>query len=180
MKRIACIAALVLSATNAFADPLPVPPRPLQPGPTLPIPHPPGPLFTCPDPSAARMDLAVVRRDPSGWSGRVRITGVVKNVGSAPYVSGANQQIVSIYQVQNNHNVLVATRAFGNLAVGEETTIVFETEWYAPNEFPPSFRMMIVYDPDIRLDGNPKNDDCKMSNNTRERTGAEISALFAH
>jgi hypothetical protein len=38
----------------------------------------------------------------------------------------------------------------------------------------------VSYDPDIRLDGNPKNDDCNTSNNVRDRAGSELSALFAH
>jgi hypothetical protein len=37
---------------------------------------------------------------------------------------------------------------------------------------------MIVYDPDMRLDGNPKNDDINSKNNQLQVSGARISDLF--
>jgi len=37
----------------------------------------------------------------------------------------------------------------------------------------PWYLLVIVYDPDIRLDGNPKNDECTSANNKKERSGAD-------
>ncbi len=53
-----------------------------------------------------------------------------------------------------------------------------DRSWNIADEFPSTFRLVIVYEPDIRNDGNPKNDDCRMNNNTLERTGADMNPLF--
>ena len=43
---------------------------------------------------------------------------------------------------------------------------------------PPSYKAMIVYDPDIRTDGNPKNDDIYLKDNQLQLPGARINELF--
>jgi hypothetical protein len=47
------------------------------------------------------------------------------------------------------------------------------------NEFPPSYRLVIAYDPDISNDGNPANDDCNGRNNVQSVTSAQINSLFS-
>ncbi len=136
----------------------------------------------CPDPAVQRIDFAIVSKT-SQFSGKVRITGVIKNVGLEPYISGPNQQAVYLYEGPMGGKAnLVATKKFQNLNPGQEVKVIYERNWHASSpaegEFPPSYRVLISYDPDIRMDGNPKNDDCNINNNQMERSGTEINALF--
>lgn len=140
------------------------------------------PLPKCPDPAVEKIDFTIVSRTGK-FSGKVRITGVVKNVGLAPYISGPNQQAVHLYEfIPGGSARLVAKKNFQNLNPGQQVTVAYERNWDASSpsegEFPPSYRVIIAYDPDIRLDSNPKNDDCNINNNQKERSGADINALF--
>jgi hypothetical protein len=144
-------------------------------------------VIHCPDPAAQRIDFAIVKRTMelvngklrmSQYKGRVRITGVVKNVGKGAYESGPNQQGMYLYIGEK----LLAKKDFGNLAPGQEATVTVEHDWDSASpsegEFPPMYKLVIVYDPDISSDGNPKNDDCNGNNNVIQRSGADINALF--
>lgn len=140
------------------------------------------PASKCPDPAVQRIDFAIVSKT-SQFSGKVRITGVVKNVGLEPYISGPNQQEILLYEgPMGATSRVVARKKFQNLNPGQEVTVVYERNWNSASpsegEFPPSYKVIIVYDPDIRMDSNPKNDDCNMNNNQKERSGADINALF--
>lgn len=77
---------------------------------------------------------------------------------------------------------MVAQVPFQNLAPAQEVNLVYERNWDAASpaegEFPPTYRLLIGYDPDILLDGNPNNDDCNSNNNQLERSGADVNALF--
>ena len=135
---------------------------------------------TCPDP-AAQVDFRVVRRD-NRFAGLVEIKASVKNLG-LPYVTSPNQQALYLYElVPGAAPRLVATQRFANLASGEVASVGFTRTWNssspAEGEFPPSYRAVISYDPDIAIDGNPKNDDCRPANNAFERSGTEINALL--
>lgn len=141
-----------------------------------------GVLGSCPDPAAHRIDFSIVQRT-SQFAGRVKIVGVAKNVGGAAYESGSNQQQIHLYEhIPGGSPRLVAREPFHNLAPGQEATVQYERAWDssspAEGEFPPTYKLQIVYDPDIRLDSNPKNDDCRGANNQKERSGADINALF--
>ena len=188
MKRTLVAIAISLFATSiASADPLPVAPiasvKPISPGPaSVPTFRGPTPVLLCPDPAATSIDFSIASRS-SRYRGRARITGTVKNVGTAPYVSGPNQQLAELWEVPvGGRPRLVAQRAFQNLEPGAEVTVTFERDWYsaspAEGEFPPTYRVTVAYDPDIRIDGNVKNDDCNGGNNVRERSGADINGLF--
>lgn len=135
------------------------------------------PAQSCPDPAAQRIDFRIIAR-ASRFQGQVEISGVVKNVGQAAYESRPNQQSVHLYE----GNRLVAQQAFQNLAPGQEVRVQFVRGWNASSpsegEFPPTYKLVIVYDPDIRLDGNPKNDDCRGNNDVLQRSGGDINNLF--
>ncbi|MEN9216456.1 MAG: hypothetical protein Q6K90_03920 [Gloeomargarita sp. HHBFW_bins_162] len=140
------------------------------------------PVLTCPDPAAQAVHFTLVNRT-TPFQGRVRITGVIRNQGTAAYQSGANQQFVYLYeQMPGGRPQLVAQRSFQNLTPGQEVTVVFERNWNssspAEGEFPPSYILEVGYDPDIRIDANPNNDDCRLGNNRLERSGSAINALF--
>lgn len=133
---------------------------------------------SCPDPATTKIKYELIRRI-SPTQGRVRITGVVKNIGSQ-YTSGSNQQGVLLYELHPGGVAprAVKDQAFQNLAPGQEVTIVFERDWSASDEFPPDYAIQLTYDPDITIDGNPRNDDCNLRNNRFQRRGSEINALL--
>lgn len=76
----------------------------------------------------------------------------------------------------------MARREFTSLASGATTTVHFQRAWDASSpaegEFPPTYKLVISYDPDIFIDGNPKNDDCTQRNNQLVRSGQAINELF--
>lgn len=182
------LAALTL-ATLAFsalapAEPVPIKklPTPCDRNPALCKRLPLKPL--CTDPAATEIAFRIISRE-TRFKGRVEIKATVKNLGS-PYVTAPNQQLINLYEISpgnRNGKRLVASKAFGNLATGETTTVTFERTWEsaspAEGEFPPSYRAELSYDPDILLDGNTRNDDCHKENNAVERSGSGINALFS-
>ncbi|URR36226.1 hypothetical protein NBE99_03590 [Thermosynechococcus sp. HN-54] len=140
------------------------------------------PQVLCPDPAVQAVNFSLMNRT-TPFEGRVRITGIVRNRGTSTYQSGVNQQMVYLYeQMLGGRARLVAQQPFQNLGVGQEVTVMFERPWNisspAEGEFPPNYVLEIGYDPDIRIDGNPHNDDCRLGNNRLQRSGAEIRALF--
>jgi hypothetical protein len=136
----------------------------------------PGAICSGPDLAAKEIKFQVIRRT-SKFAGRVRITGIVRNVGTKAYISSPGQQNVILYEVDGTKR-LVGDKPFQNLRPGQEAKVVFERDWSASNEFPPKYVMEIGFDLDIFLDGNLNNDDCDPSNNKLERQGEAINALF--
>ena len=141
---------------------------------------------TCIDPAAFEIRFEIVRR-VTQFTGRVRITGVVKNIGNAAFSCspGAVQASAHLYQMPPGAaagGTLVGHTDFSTLAVGGTVMVSYERDWNSSSpsegEFPPSYKLMIVYDPDILLDSNTANDDCNTSNNSRSRSGTEINAML--
>ena len=131
----------------------------------------------CPDPAARDITFALVARTGK-YKGRVRITGLIKNLGG-PYSSRPNQQKVQLTE----DNRVVAQKDFPDLGSGEERTLVYEREWnaYSPPGtvlVSPVYKLQILYDPDIASDGNPRNDDCNGGNNFLQRDGSAILNFF--
>jgi len=54
---------------------------------------------------------------------------------------------------------------------------MYMMNWRTSQEFPPSFELYLNYDPDIRLDGNPQNDDAVPANNSKQIDGQKINAI---
>lgn len=74
---------------------------------------------------------------------------------------------------------LVAEQTFVDLAPGATVNVSFETVWSSfLSEFPPSYRVLIAYDPDIFIDGNDFNGDCDLDNNMAEVDGFAINDLL--
>ncbi len=158
-----------------------------------------GPVIStaaCPDPAAQGIGFTIVSRQ-TRFRGRVRIEGVVRNIGRAAFQSRPGQQTVQLYEVGigGGRARLVAEKSFVNLIpqLSNQTSslaalpspvvrVQYERPWDSTSpgvgEFPPSYRLVIVYDPDIRQDSNRQNDDCNMRNNSKERSGADINQLF--
>lgn len=174
------VVVLLASAVQIARADLPqLPPivvQPMQPIPGHPILHP--PVYSCGiDPAVTRINYQLIQRT-APFRGIVRVTATVKNVGNRAFVSRAGQQAVLLY----SDRTMVARRAFVNLAVGQSFTITYDRAWDASSpaegEFPPMFRAVLTYDPDIYIDSNPQNDDCSNRNNDLLRSGSAINALF--
>ncbi len=182
MKRpLACVLASLFVASVAHAEPK-KPTAPIAPTVKKPIKVVKPLVLQCPDLSAS-IDFSIGYRT-GPHTGHVNIYGKVKNVGGVAYESGPNQQTALLYEiVPGAQPRLVARQAFQNVPPGAEVVVRFGRAWNASSpaegEFPPTYQLVIAFDPDIRRDGNPKNDDCNASNDIRERSGAEINALLS-
>jgi hypothetical protein len=130
-----------------------------------------------PDPAVQPIGFQIVSCK-SRYTARIRITGVITNRGG-PFESRSGQQSVVLYEGQRQ---LVAKKPFQNLAPGASVNVVYERDWNSSSpsegEFPPTYKLIISYDPDIRMDGNTKNDDTVSANNSTERSGREINDLI--
>jgi len=139
-------------------------------------------LRRCPDPAVTAVDFQVLSQN--NFKGRVRIIARMKNVGQKAFLSNPTQQALHLYQTYPGASggTLVANRTFGNLKPGQTFAISYDRNWNASSpsegEFPPSYRAIISYDPDITMDSNPNNDDCNGSNNSMEKSGTAINDLL--
>jgi hypothetical protein len=104
----------------------------------------------------------------------VKITGTVRNVGKGAFASNPGQQAVYLYEGDK----IVASKNFTNLASNATLTVSFTRKWSSGTEFPPMYKLVILYDPDIYLDGNPANDDANSSNNQIQRSGQGLNDLL--
>ena len=57
---------------------------------------------------------------------------------------------------------------------GRTYAIYNVVNWNPSSEFLTDFAAQLHFDPDIRIDGNPENDDCNNSNNTARLTVDEV------
>ncbi|MCC5999960.1 MAG: hypothetical protein JJU19_03745 [Pararhodobacter sp.] len=117
------------------------------------------------DSRGACPDLAVSLRQAPRADGTILITMTVRNVGTADYISGPNQQLLHV----NTGGRTPRTYPFQNMRRGESRSW---HEVHHPFEFPATYRVHIAFDPDIRIDGNPMNDDCNPNNNAATLTTA--------
>jgi hypothetical protein len=137
------------------------------------------PQPVCIDPAAVEIRYSIVNR-VSNTQARIRVTGIVKNIGNKAFSSGPGQAKAYLYELpQGAPERIVAQREILNLPVGGIINLVFERDWStsAMAEFPPSYRLMISLDPDIYMDANKDNDDCRQENNIKEKSGMEINDL---
>ncbi len=135
------------------------------------------PRRVCPDPAAYRLTFRIVSRT-SRTRGRVEIAGVVKNVGRGAYVTRAGQQGIQLWEGRR----MVRNLDFRNLTPGQSKTVRYRRNWNSASpgegEFPPTYKLWIIYDPDITKDGNRSNDDCRGSNNRIQRSGQGINVML--
>src|SRR5262249_14453740 len=101
------------------------------------------PSLSRPNPLAVEIEFSILEglSSSTDTTGRVRINGLIRNDGTANYVSSENQQTIQLYE----DTTFVADQTFQNLAIGEEATIVYERDWDTTNEFPPTYRVAIIY-----------------------------------
>lgn len=129
----------------------------------------------CPDPAIDRIDISVLSRDVRSFEARVRISAVIKNRGLALYDSNPRQQSATLYVGDSQ----VGSVDFPRLAPGQQVVVSYDTAWLAAREFPPAVRAQLSYDPGIRTDGIPANDDCNLTNNRLSRPGDEVNRIIS-
>lgn len=104
------------------------------------------------------VDLAVFASQ-ANVGDRVRITYGVRNVSRHDYVSGRSQQAILF----SRDGRQLDRKAFGNLGAGR--TLSWSALVQRPFEFPNTYKVQYSADPDIAIDGNTANDDCRRANN---------------
>ena len=131
--------------------------------------------IACPDPAAVDIRLANIRSrlHEGATYFDFDVVGTIRNVGAGAWSSGRGQQVASLKRNIGSSTTL-ASRDFIRLSPGESFTLSSPMSVYAGEEFPPDLELSIGYDPDIRIDGNPANDDCRMGNNSRRLSGSEL------
>jgi hypothetical protein len=130
------------------------------------------------DLAAKEIKYTLLRKD-SLYKGRVKVTGVVQNVGRRQYVEvPGSAQLVTLFE-SNDTSVSPSLSSFRtfrgeqripNLAPGEKMEISYETEWNTSNEFPPVYEVKISY--------FETNQDCNTTNNRIQRDSEPVNALF--
>lgn len=128
-----------------------------------------------PDPACMSIEYSLLSQT-SATEGTVLVKGVVQNIGLADFLSDPNQQSVQLWA----DGVMVAMTPFEDLVVDEQVTVEEELGWDTESEFPPvqHYQLIVTYDPDILLDDNLSNDDCRFTNNSIYRSTVDIDALF--
>lgn len=110
------------------------------------------------------VDLAAELVQIPRSDGTILVRYGVRNVSGVDYVSGANQQMVLI-----DANGTAKSFRFANLSAGQQKVW---SEVFRPFEFPGIYKVQLSFDPDIRTDNNPRNDDCRAANNSAQLTTA--------
>ena len=134
------------------------------------------PATQCPDPAVVDFIIRPNGRNTNGTY-NMHISPVIKNVGRVAYVAGITQQNIVL---KHGSRVLQADKwRTANLAPGATTSasgVYYMTTWNPnPGEFAANITATITYDPDIRLDGNTSNDDCRSTNNSKTLTVRQIN-----
>jgi hypothetical protein len=152
----------------------------------------------CPDPAVVRIDFSLVsKRGP--FQGRVKIEGVVRNVGPSAYFAAPMNPVLELYEngrlisqapfggIYGRHTeclgpkVLPQFDCFRVLSPGQESSVVYERDWDAlgvtpGTGFPVTYQVRIKYAGNVH--GWLSTEDCDPSNNVMERNGADINKLF--
>lgn len=128
----------------------------------------------CRDPAAVFLISRVVsqRRE----SGVLDFEGQIVNKGNAAFVSAAVQARAQILESRPNglQPLVLVDRPLENLPPGGGVLLQFRRAFTRNQQFPPTFSLILSYDPDILHDGNPQNDDCNQSNNRIDLAGSVI------
>lgn len=137
----------------------------------------------CADP-AADIELALITKSGPGV-GRVRITGIVKNLGNAAWVATSPSHRLQIVLARRNSGTPLEGEpvqpaiAIQQMAPGQQYRIDYQTDW--DTEKKDSHPGFLVRFFDSGQAGNraaPSRADCRSDNNRKEITAADIDRLF--
>ncbi len=127
------------------------------------------------DPAVTALAVKVTKK-LTAFEAEIEIIGVVRNIGTEDFRSGNGQQSAQLYEENPGARPrLVAEKAFSVLKSGEFFVVKYGRRWSTSMEFPPTYRLMLSYDPDIYIDGNKRNDDVNSKNNRKTLTGTVIT-----
>jgi len=117
------------------------------------------------DPAVTKIVFTTIKQTTGD---KLRVSGMVKNIGGKDFESGQNQQIIQLWEIITPSNRRMLKQVpFVRLAAGQEIKIEYDLPALKPgNEFPPDYQVLIVYDPDILIDANKNNDDARDANNS--------------
>ncbi|BAV32463.1 hypothetical protein SCL_0139 [Sulfuricaulis limicola] len=137
----------------------------------------------CADP-AADIELALISKSGPG-TGRVRITGVMKNLGTVAWTAtGPSHHLQAVLARQDagtqpDGEPVQPAIAIRELAPGRQYRIDYQTDWDAGRKAPPPRFILRFFDAG-RIGTRPDNyhPDCRADNNRKEITAADIDKLF--
>lgn len=146
----------------------------------------------CPDPAAQRLWVSNVRHRCGDHVRRIPncfdfiLHGEIRNVGATRYESSRSQQQIEIWEKQARREwTLVRFQPFGNLMPNNTVQIDHRFNRWPPCDDDtcqytahPKYALVIRYDPDIRNDGNIKNDECNNGNNRREVSETQLYEML--
>jgi hypothetical protein len=131
----------------------------------------------CPDPAITELRVGWPAKNPDGTY-TFRVVAIVTNVGQAPFESARRQTGITLKEGPRVLSSGVWPSRMAEtiaLARGEAfSQVATVTRWSPTSEFLTDFTAELSYDPDIRMDSNPKNDDCGAGNNRKVLTVAEV------
>ena len=127
------------------------------------------------DPAAYKIKFDIVRRD-SPYRGRIRVTGIVKNVGTVAYNDPRNDSGTSgsggikIHSgTSANMGTFMKRAVLKDLKPGAKQYIIYEREWSSTSpsegEFPPTYWLDVSYDVDMTSSNSPTCFDRYQDNN---------------
>ena len=128
-----------------------------------------------------RPDLAVTKAELEGIhtrDGRVftRLRVTVKNIGLANWRSAPGQQTLMAYAGRRAIKVSDNLKAL-DAGASRKFKIDMPNLWGRGIEFPPNLKVSLIFDPDIRNDGNSANDDANLRNNAVYIDGAAANEM---
>lgn len=128
----------------------------------------------CPNPRVKEVKAQVLSQN-SRYA-QVRITAVVENAGQVEYRSNPRQQSITLARDGRR----VSTQGFTVIRPGNRFYVTYDetVSVHGYGEFTPTFHAYLSYDPDIRIDGNPANDDCRANDNRKSLSGNVVNALL--
>lgn len=160
-------------AQQRFQPPFPYRPH-LPPGPRIPKFH------VCIGPDLAISAIAfqfshIYNPNEQQPHADYEVIPIVKNVGSREWVSGHNEQGVNLDVVGPGGTRHVNYSNFNQLeAPGHSSVAFLWPEYGVEVTHVHGYRAYLTYGPDIRNDGNPKNDDCNLDNQSMTVSARQV------
>ncbi len=137
----------------------------------------------CADP-AADIELALITKSGPGV-GRVRITGIVKNLGNAAWVATSPSHRLQIVLARRNSGTLLEGEpvqpaiAIQQMAPGQQYRIDYQTDWDTEKkDSRPGFLARFFDSGQAGNGAVSSRADCRSDNNRKEITAADIDRLF--
>ncbi len=119
-----------------------------------------------PDLSATAIEFELLEQN-SPFEGVVRIVGTVSNLGQGRFIATDGQTVILQEVYPGGKSQDVEEISLRSLAPGETITIDYTRPWSVADEFPPSYRLVIIAE------------DANSNNNAIARDGQAINQLFS-